>query len=93
MFSSALLGRAYEQLISSRKLGTEVSMAALSDFSAEEMSHIASFVQRTEGPVSEKAMSDCIRIIREEHQSGSAESDDDILSLQKQMMARKGLKT
>ena len=93
MFSSALLGRAYEQLLSSRKTGAEVSMAALTDFSAEEMSHIASFVQRTEGPISEKALTDCIRIIQEEHKSGSAESDDDILSLQKQMLARKGLKT
>ena len=93
MFSSALLGKAYNQLISNRQDGNEISIAALSDFTAEEISHIASIAQRSDGPVSEKALSDCIRTIREEHQSSTAESDDDLRALQKQLSARKGLKT
>lgn len=95
-FSSPMLGRVFEQLMANHAQGIPVSLTGLTDFSPEEMSHIALLLQRHDGPVSERALSDCIRTISTEHQSQSAKSpqnNDDLLSLQKQLLARKGLKT
>ena len=95
-FSSPMLGRVFEQLMANHAQGIPVSLTGLTDFSPEEMSHIALLLQRHDGPVSEQALSDCIRTISTEHQSQSAKSpqnNDDLLSLQKQLLARKGLKT
>ncbi|MDY4754545.1 MAG: DNA primase [Candidatus Faecousia sp.] len=94
--SSPMLGRVFEQLMANHAQGIPVSLTGLTDFSPEEMSHIALLLQRHDGPVSEQALSDCIRTISTEHQSQSAKSpqnNDDLLSLQKQLLARKGLKT
>ena len=96
LFSSQLLGRVYEQLVQSFRQGIEVSLASLTDFSPKEMSHIALLLQRHDGPVSEQALADCIRTIRTEHQmqtTKSAKNNDDLLSFQKQLLARKGFKT
>ena len=96
LFSSQLLGRVYEQLVQSFRQGIEVSLASLTDFSPEEMSHIALLLQRHDGPVSEQALADCTRTIRTEHQmqtTKSAKNNDDLLSFQKQLLARKGFKT
>lgn len=95
-FSSPMLGRVFEQLMGNHAQGIPVSLTGLTDFSPEEMSHIALLLQRHDGPVSEQALCDCIRTISTEHQSQSAKSpqnNDDLLSLQKQLLARKGLKT
>ena len=95
-FSSPMLGRVFEQLMANHAQGIPVSLTGLTDFSPEEMSHIALLLQRHDGPVSEQALSDCIRTISTEHQSQSAkypQNNDDLLSLQKQLLARKGLKT
>ena len=96
LFSSQLLGRVYEQLVQSFRQGIEVSLASLTDFTPEEMSHIALLLQRHDGPVSEQALADCTRTIRTEHQmqtTKSAKNNDDLLSFQKQLLARKGFKT
>ncbi len=93
-FSSSTLGRAFAQLSANRRGGADVSLAALTDFTPEEMAHIALVVQRHDGPVSEQALADCVRTICLEHQSKSAknaQTDDGLLALQKQLMARKGL--
>ena len=93
-FSSSTLGRAFAQLSANRRGGADVSLAALTDFTPEEMAHIALVVQRHDGPVSEQALADCVRTICLEHQSKTAKNartDDDLLALQKQLMARKGL--
>ena len=92
LFSSALLGRVYGQLRQRHEEGLEVSMAVLSDFTTEEMSHIAGIVQRQQGPVSEQALLDCVRTIRAEHQSSNVETSDDLLALRERMKERKGIK-
>ena len=95
-FSSPLLGRVYDCLREYFRQGIEISPAALPDLTQEEMSHIALIVQRNDGPVSEEALQDCIRTIRMEHQMQSAKTEQDndgMLSFQKQLLARKGLKT
>lgn len=95
-FSSQLLGRVFEQLVQNYKQGIDISLAALTDLTPEEAAHIALLLQRQDGSVSEQALSDCIRIIRTERQEQTVKSEqknDDLLSLQKQLLARKGLKT
>ncbi len=92
MFSAPVLGRAFVQLRQRHMQGLEVSPAVLSDFTAEEMSHVVGVLQRHQGPVNEGAMQDCIRTIRSEYQVGSVSSDDDLLALQNKLKERKGLK-
>ena len=92
MFSSELLGRAYGQLVRRHNEGLEVSLAGLTDFSAEEMAHLAGISQRQEGPVNQQALQDCVRTIQREHQSGSVETEEDLLALRNRLKERKGIK-
>ena len=93
-FSSPLLGRVFDQLCQCMAMGNEPSLASLTDFTSEEMAHIASVLQRHDGPVSEQGLNDCIRTILVEHQSAhAANTNDDLLAFQHQMLARKGLRT
>ena len=91
-FSVPLLGRVYDQLAQRHQQGLEMSLAVLSDLSAEEASHVAGISQRQQGPVNEAAFSDCVKIIRSEHQRTSVSSDDDLLALRNKLMESKGTK-
>ena len=91
-FSSELLGRVYTQLSRRHREGLEVSLSVLSDFSTEEMAHLAGILQRQQGTVSEQALRDCIRIIQQEHQSGKVETEADLLALREKMKERKGIR-
>ena len=92
IFSSPMLGRAYDQLLQRYREGHEVSLAVLSDFSGEEMSHIAGILQRQQGPVREQALTDCIRTIQAEYRRANVSSEDDLLALRERMKERKGIK-
>jgi hypothetical protein len=92
MFSVSLLGNVYGQLSRRFKEGMEVSVAVLEDLSTEEMSHITGILQRQEGPVSQQAITDCIRIIKAEHQSAGVSSEDDLLAYQSRLKERKGIR-
>ena len=91
-FSSPLLARVYEQLQSRYAQGLEVNLGVLMDFSAEEMSHVASIIQRQQGPVNETALIDCVKTILAEHQSASVSSENDLLAYQKKLRESKGVK-
>ena len=92
MFSSALLGSVYGQLCDRHTLGQNVSLSGLVGFEPEEMSHIAGLLRKQEGPVSEQAFRDCIRTIRQEHETGNVQTDADLLELRNKMKERKGIK-
>ena len=92
MFSSDLLGRAFGQLIRRHKEGLEVSAGGLTDFTPEEMSHLASVFQSQQGPVNEQAFLDCVHTVRREHESGKVETDADIRALMERMKKSKGYK-
>ena len=92
-FSSDLLGRAYDQLLSRHKDGLEVSVAVLAEFNSEEMSHLAGLTQRHTGPINENALRDCVRTIRAEHQASNVSSDDDLLALRNKLKESKGMRT
>ena len=92
MFSSELLGKVFSQLSSRHRQGLDVSLSGLTEFTSEEMSHIAGILQRQQGPVNEQALLDCIRTIQDENQSAKVTTDDDLLARRERMKQRKGIK-
>ena len=92
MFSSELLGKVFSQLSSRHRQGLEVSLSGLTEFTSEEMSHIAGILQRQQGPVNEQALLDCIRTIQDENQSAKVTTDEDLLARRERMKQRKGIK-
>ena len=92
MFSVEVFGRVFDQITRRHKEGLDVSLGGLTDFSPEEMSHIAAILHSQQGPVNEKALQDCIRVIREESLGTKVTSDDELLARQKSFQQRKGIK-
>ncbi len=92
IFSAPILGRAYEQLKNRYTMGLEVQPGALTDFTSEEMAHIAGIMQRHTGPLNEEAFRDCVHTICAEHQAESVSSDNDLLMFQSKLKERKGFK-
>ena len=91
-FSCPQLGKAYGQLKERYEQGLEVSLAGLSDFTSEEMAHLAMIASKQQGPVNEQAFQDCIRTILAEHQSSSVETEADMRDYWEKMKQRKGYK-
>lgn len=91
-FSSEVLGRAFGQLLQRHIEGAEVSLGILTDFTAEEMAHLAGILQRHDSPINEQAFQDCICTILSEYQAGEVRSDADILALRDAMKAKKGIR-
>lgn len=91
-FSSEVLGRAFGQLLQRHIEGAEVSLGILTDFTVEEMAHLAGILQRHDSPINEQAFQDCIRTILSEYQAGEVRSDADILALRDAMKAKKGIR-
>ena len=92
MFSSPLLGKVYGQLMERHRQGLEVSAGGLTELSAEEMAHIAGFLQRRRGPINEQALRDCLQTIQDEYRSASVQTEDDLLALRNRLKQRKGRK-
>lgn len=92
-FSSDVLGRAFAQLRERYQNGLESSITGLLDFSQEEMSHLAGILQRYDGPVSVRALQDCAETVRMEHQSGSVQTEDDLMAIRRRIQERKGIDT
>ena len=91
-FSSPLLGRVFEQLKQQNSQGMIPSVAGLTDFTGDEMAHIAGILQRNPGPVSEQAMRDSIGVIRQTHEFKNAATDDALMQLQRKLQESKGIK-
>jgi len=91
-FSVPLLGRVYAQLTRRYLDGLEVSLAVLSDLTTEEVSHVTGITQRHQGPVNEKAFSDCVRTILARRESAKVATDADLLALRNKLKERKGTK-
>ena len=89
-FSVPLLGRVYDQLLARHGQGLEVGLGVLADLTPEEMSHLTGICQRQQGPVSEQALSDCVRTIKAEHSATKVSSDDDLLAFRNRLRESKG---
>ena len=76
-FSCELLGRAYRLLRESYLRTGHAELSALAEhFQAEEMAHLSGVAQKTDTLVSDEALSDYIRIIRQEAALRTAGRDD-----------------
>ena len=91
-FSVPLLGRVYGQLLQRHRQGLEVSLAVLTDLTAEEMSHVTGIFQRQQGPVNETAFRDCIDTIRGSRQAATIASNEDLLAFRNKLKESKGTK-
>lgn len=94
-FSSPLLGRVFDQLRQQSRQGLAPGIAGLTDFTGEEMAHIAGILQRNPGPVSEQALHDSIQVIRQMHEFKSASTDstnDTLMELYRKLQESKGIK-
>ena len=91
-FSSDVLGRAFMQLSQYHAQGAEISLGMLTDFTSEEMAHIAGIAQRLQGPVNEQALRDCVSTILAEHGKSSVETREDIMAYRERMKKSKGIK-
>ncbi len=90
-FSSPLLGKVFGQLARRYEDGMEVSVAVLSDLSAEETSHITHLLQRRQAPVSQSAFADCVGIILAEYQASHISDADALLAFRNKLQKRKGI--
>lgn len=91
IFSSEFLGRAFRQLRDRYHQGLDVSLGGLSDFTVEEMSHLAGISQQ-QGPVNERSLLDCANIIREEYQKSQTKTEDDLMRFREKLQKSKGIK-
>ncbi len=91
-FSVPLLGSVYDQLRARYDRGLEASLGVIADLSPEEMSHIAGIMQRHTDPGTEDAFRDCVKIILQEKQVSSVNTDEDLLALRDKMKESKGTK-
>ena len=92
MFSSPLLGKVFDQFQQQHRQGLNVGIGALTDFTGEEMAHIASLTHSYQTTVDEKAFMDCLDTIRSQFQSGKVDSDADLMARQKALQQRKGMR-
>ena len=92
MFSVEVFGRVFGQITRRHNEGLEVTLGGLTDFSSEEMSHIAAILHSQQGPVNEQALIDCVRIIQDESSGSKVATDDDLRARQQRMKQRKGIK-
>ena len=91
-FSVPVLGKVYDQLLAMHQKGMEVTLAAVTDLSSEEMSHVVGVCQRREGPVNENAFSDCVKTILSISQASKVSSDDDLMAFRNRLKESKGTK-
>ena len=91
IFSSEFLGRAFRQLRDRYHQGLDVSLGGLSDFTAEEMSHLAGISQQ-QGPVNDRSLQDCASVIREEYQKSQTKTEDDLMRFREKLQKSKGIK-
>ncbi len=91
-FSSPVLGKIYSLLRSDREAGHPHSMAVLAgSLTPEEMSHFTAILQKPESASgAEQALSDYVRIIREEAARRSGVETDPLLAAQEKYKFKKG---
>ena len=89
-FSVPLFGSVYTQFWQRYSSGLQVSVAALEDLQAEEMSLLASIAQNHSGPVNEEAVKDYVATIHSEYELRNASSLEDLMAMRNKMQESKG---
>lgn len=91
-FSAPILSKVFSQQLQRHKEGQDATLTGLTDFTSEEMAHIAGILQRYDEPVNAQALRDCARTIRMEHQTKGVRTEEDIMALRSRLRERKGIK-
>lgn len=91
-FSAPILAKVFSQQLQRHREGQDATLTGLTDFTSEEMAHIAGILQRYDGPVNVQALRDCARTIRMEHQTGNVRTEEDIMAVRSRLQERKGIK-
>ena len=91
-FSAPILAKVFSQQLQRHREGQDATLTGLTDFTSEEMAHIAGILQRYDGPVNVQALRDCARAIRMEHQTGAVRTEEDIMAVRSRLQERKGIK-
>ena len=90
-FSVPMFGRAFAALRERWRHDLAVSPGALSEvLSPAEMAHLTSILQKTDAPISEQAMDDCLQILREERVKQNTVDAELLLKMQEQLRRKKG---
>ena len=89
--SVPMFGRAFDALLDRWRRDLSVTLGALSDvLSPAEMAHLTSVLQKPDAPVSEQAMDDCLRIVREERAKRNTVDAASLLRMQEELRRKKG---
>lgn len=92
LFSSPVLGRAFDQVTACCRQGMEVRLASLTDFSPEEMSHLARVVQTGDNVVSQEVFEGCLETVRMEYEQERTKKDlsnDSLLARMRTLQEKK----
>ena len=89
-FSVALLGKVYDQLLAMHNSGLEVTLAAVTDLTPEEMSHVVGVCQRRESTANEAAFMDCAKTILSAQQAAKVTTDADLMAFRNKLKESKG---
>lgn len=92
MFSSPLLGRAFDHLNRAHLEGQTPSLSSMGEeFSPEEASHLSYVISKDIGPVKEKELTDCLSVIRGEYEKQQSQSVPDLLAVRARYQRTKGM--
>ncbi len=90
-FSVPMFGKAFAGLFSRWEEDQPVNAACLAQaLSSNEMSHLTAVLQKQEGPISQAAFEDCLRVIQGEYHQSNINGADDLRALQESMRKKKG---
>ncbi len=90
-FSVPMFGKAFAFLFSRWREDEPVNAACLSqELSQSEMSHLTAVLQKQEGPISQAAFEDCLRVIESEYRQSNISGADDLRALQESLRKKKG---
>ena len=90
-FSVPLFGRVYAALCERWQNDLAITPAALADsLSPAEMAHLTAVLQKQEPPLSETALADYLRILREERAKARVSDASDLLAMQRDLKKKKG---
>lgn len=90
-FSVRFLGKAYDAMVALHRDGLRVSLAALQDFTPEESSRLGEISQRFDRVTDQRAFTDCVAVIRQEHgKKDNRNTEDDLMALSQLLKKDKG---
>ena len=91
MFSSPLLGRAYDALHNLYLQNLTPSLSLIGEsFSAEEIAHLSGVAEKLVPPVSEAAFADCLNTLRQQFARAQTQDHPDLMALREQYQKNKG---